>query len=64
MQDDRSGRLLRDQLVGGRESHTQLGFHSGQELEKVSKDMDRDYFMSSQEAQEYGIIDTVIVHRH
>ena len=38
--------------------------HSGQELEKVSRDMDRDYFMSSQEAQEYGIIDTVIVHRH
>jgi ATP-dependent Clp protease, protease subunit len=37
--------------------------HSGQELEKVSKDMDRDYFMSSQEAQDYGIIDNVIVHR-
>ena len=37
--------------------------HSGQEIEKVSKDMDRDYFMTSQEAHEYGIIDNVIEHR-
>jgi ATP-dependent Clp protease protease subunit len=37
--------------------------HSGQELEKVSKDMERDYFMTSQEAKDYGIIDTVIAHR-
>ena len=37
--------------------------HTGQDLEKVSKDMERDYFMTSQEADEYGIIDTVIEHR-
>jgi len=37
--------------------------HSGQELEKVSRDMERDYFMSSPEALEYGIIDSVIEHR-
>ena len=37
--------------------------HTGQELEKVSKDMERDYFMTSAEAQEYGIIDRVIEHR-
>jgi ATP-dependent Clp protease protease subunit len=37
--------------------------HSGQELERVSKDMERDYFMSPQEAKEYGIIDSVIAHR-
>ena len=37
--------------------------HTGQELEKVSRDMERDYFMSSQEAKDYGIIDTVIEHR-
>jgi len=36
--------------------------HSGQSLEKVSKDMERDYFMTAQEAQEYGIIDTVVEH--
>lgn len=33
---------------------------TGQPLEKVEKDMDRDYFMSAQEALEYGIIDQVI----
>ncbi len=37
--------------------------HSGQTLEKVSQDMERDYFMTSKEANEYGIIDTVIEHR-
>jgi len=37
--------------------------HTGQELEKVAKDMERDYFMTSAEAQEYGIIDRVIEHR-
>ncbi len=40
-----------------------IAAHSGQELEKVSKDMERDYFMTSEEAKEYGIIDTVIAHR-
>ena len=37
--------------------------HTGQPLEKVSRDTERDYFMSSSEAQEYGIIDQVISHR-
>ena len=36
-----------------------LGEHTGQEFEKVKKDADRDYFMSSEEAQAYGIIDAV-----
>ena len=34
--------------------------HTGKELEKVREDTDRDYFMSSEEAKEYGIIDRVI----
>ena len=34
--------------------------HSGQDLEKVRRDTERDYFMSSEEAKEYGIIDRVI----
>ncbi len=38
-----------------------LASHTGQTLEKVQKDTDRDYFMSAQEAKEYGIIDEVIV---
>jgi len=37
--------------------------HSGQELEKVSRDMERDYFMTANEALEYGLIDRVIEHR-
>jgi ATP-dependent Clp protease, protease subunit len=37
--------------------------HTGQPLERVSKDMERDYFMTSEEAREYGIIDRVIAHR-
>jgi ATP-dependent Clp protease, protease subunit len=40
-----------------------LSFHTGQESEKVSKDMERDYFMTAQEAQEYGIIDLVQTQR-
>jgi ATP-dependent Clp protease, protease subunit len=34
--------------------------HTGQRFERVSKDMERDYFMTSEEAREYGIIDRVI----
>jgi ATP-dependent Clp protease, protease subunit len=37
--------------------------HSGQPLERVSADMERDYFMTAQEATEYGIIDRVIASR-
>ncbi|TMJ93553.1 MAG: ATP-dependent Clp endopeptidase proteolytic subunit ClpP [Actinobacteria bacterium] len=37
--------------------------HTGRPLEEVSKDMERDYFMSPEEAQEYGIIDRVVAHR-
>ena len=37
--------------------------HTEQPLEKVSKDMERDYFMTTEEAVAYGIIDTVISRR-
>ncbi|MDD5291609.1 MAG: ATP-dependent Clp endopeptidase proteolytic subunit ClpP [Candidatus Omnitrophica bacterium] len=37
-----------------------LSLHAGQPLEKIKKDTDRDYFMSAQEAKDYGIIDEVI----
>ncbi|MEK0180059.1 MULTISPECIES: ATP-dependent Clp protease proteolytic subunit [Microcoleus] len=36
---------------------------TGQTLAKIEKDMDRDYFMSAQEAKEYGLIDHVIEER-
>jgi len=34
--------------------------HSGQSIEKIEKDFDRDFYMSSQEAKDYGIVDEVI----
>ena len=37
--------------------------HTGQDTEKISRDMERDFFMSPDEAKDYGIIDTVISHR-
>jgi ATP-dependent Clp protease, protease subunit len=37
--------------------------HSGKPQEQVSKDMERDYFMTAEEALDYGIIDNVIEHR-
>ena len=37
-----------------------LAHHTGQEVEKITQDTDRDYFMSAEEAKEYGIIDEVI----
>ena len=35
---------------------------SGQSFEKIEKDTDRDYFLSAEEAKEYGLIDRVIAH--
>jgi ATP-dependent Clp protease protease subunit len=37
--------------------------HTGQPLEQVANDMERDYFMTAEEAKSYGIIDTVITNR-
>jgi len=37
-----------------------LAQRTGQPLEKVELDVERDYFMSAQEAQEYGIIDKIV----
>jgi len=40
-----------------------LAKHTGQPLEKVEKDTDRDFIMTAQQAKEYGIVDEVIVQR-
>jgi len=37
-----------------------LSNHSGQTLERIQKDTDRDYFMSAQESKDYGLVDGVI----
>ena len=38
-----------------------MAHHTGQPFERIEKDTERDYFMSGDEAKEYGIIDEVIV---
>jgi ATP-dependent Clp protease protease subunit len=48
---------MRDEL------NAMMAFHTGQTIEKIAKDTDRDYFMSAQEALEYGLIDKVIEDR-
>ena len=35
--------------------------HSGQPLDRIEKDTDRDYFMGAGEAKEYGLIDEVVI---
>src|SRR5262245_26385787 len=40
-----------------------LAFHTGQEVDKVARDTDRDFIMSALEAKEYGIVDEVISNR-
>ena len=39
-----------------------IAAHTGQALEKVAKDTEREYFMSAEEAKEYSIVDRVIEH--
>ena len=38
-----------------------LAVHSGKNLPQIEKDTDRDYYMSSQDAKEYGLIDNILV---
>ena len=40
-----------------------LAMHTGQNIRKIKKDTDRDYFMSAEEAKKYGIIDKVLEKR-
>ncbi len=40
-----------------------MAFHSGQSMESIAKDTERDNFMSAAEAAEYGLIDTVLQSR-
>jgi len=40
-----------------------LSHHTGQPIEKVDKDTDRDYILQAQQAQEYGLVDQVISKR-
>jgi len=48
---------LREELNGIMAGHT------GQPIERINQDTERDFFMSGQQAKEYGLIDDVITHR-
>jgi len=37
-----------------------LAEHTGQEVERIERDTDRDYFMTAQEAADYGLVDSVV----
>jgi ATP-dependent Clp protease protease subunit len=50
------------EILGLREELNKiLAKHTKQPIEKIKKDTDRDFYMSPEEAKEYGIIDTIVV---
>ncbi|HJT24248.1 MAG TPA: ATP-dependent Clp protease proteolytic subunit, partial [bacterium] len=40
-----------------------LSNHTGKSVEKIADDVERDYFMSAEEAKEYGLIDDILTKR-
>jgi ATP-dependent Clp protease, protease subunit len=45
------------------ELNSLMAHHTGQSIEKIEKDTDRDYFLSAEQAKEYGLIDRVVEER-
>lgn len=43
--------------------NTILSHHTGQPMERITRDTDRDFFMSGEEAKDYGIVDQILEHR-
>ena len=43
--------------------NTSLAQHTGKDVEQIERDTERDYFMTSEEARDYGLIDSVVVSR-
>lgn len=57
-------RIHADRIIKMREHMNQiLSEKTGQPIERMRKDTDRDFFMSAKEAEEYGVIDKVIVQK-
>ena len=40
-----------------------LAGHTGQSLDRIETDVERDYFMSAEEAKQYGLIDDILIKR-
>jgi ATP-dependent Clp protease protease subunit len=54
-------KIQTDELLKTRERiNNILAHHTGQPLEKIERDTDRDFFMTAKEAKEYGLIDEII----
>ena len=51
---------LREVLATTRRMAEIIAHHSGQPIERVERDIDRDYFLTAEEAKDYGLIDQVI----
>jgi ATP-dependent Clp protease, protease subunit len=52
------------EILGLRESMNQiLAKHTGQNIDRVEKDVERDYIMTAAQAKEYGVVDQVIVRK-
>jgi len=47
-----------------KELYTIIAEHSGQPFERVEKDSDRDYWMTAQEALDYGMVDNILAKRN
>jgi ATP-dependent Clp protease protease subunit len=54
---------LREVLATTKRMAQIIAFHAGQPLEKVERDLDRDFFMTAGEARDYGIVDEVLAPR-
>ena len=54
---------LREVLATTRRMAQIFAHHTGKPLEEVERDLDRDYYMTAEEAKAYGIVDTVIAPR-
>lgn len=44
-----------------KELYEVVSYHSGQTVEKIEKDFDRDYWMTAPEAKAYGLVDEVLL---
>ena len=57
-------KIVADQILQTKKKLNQeLAAHTGQPLEVIEVDTERDHYMSAEEAKAYGIIDSVIAHR-
>ena len=54
---------LREVLALTRRMAEIIAHHTGRPLEQVARDIDRDYYMTAEEARDYGIIDDIILPR-